>query len=75
MCCEGSGNWESGQDVEMSGAVANHVDKAEGRIVAQYPSLLLKRDYPLEEREERKGRGKKRSRPGGDAHVVEGSQS
>ena len=53
MCCEGNGDWQSGQDSEISLAVCKHLDKLEGVTVAQYHSLLQKRDYPLEEREER----------------------
>lgn len=56
-------------------AVSKHIGKLEGVNVVQYQSVLQKREYPLEEREERKGRGKKRLQPDSEAHVGTGSQS
>eukprot|EP00892_Ulva_mutabilis_P004999 jgi/Ulvmu1/2871/UM146_0013.1 len=69
------GIWQSRQDSAISAAVSKHLAKLEDVNVVQYQSLLQKRDYPLEEREERKGRGKKRPQPDTVASAGDVSQS
>lgn len=75
VCCEGDGSWQCWQDSEVAANICKHLDTLPACTVEQFNSLLQKRDYHPEEKEERQGDCSKRQRQQSEAGAAVETQA
>lgn len=71
---EGDGSWHCCRESELAARICEHMDTLAFEKVAQYSSMLHKREYLPEEKAERQGQNKKRHRNGNEAVAADTSQ-